>query len=77
MIAGAGIHHVLLRKTMCPKCASSKYKLEDLSPNLSLRQNVTHFLESQFLMGDSDNNHEAPGRKLYVCVLFIIGSGVQ
>ncbi|KAL0557411.1 hypothetical protein IC582_005949 [Cucumis melo] len=54
------IHHVFLRKTMCPKCASSKYELGDLLPNLSLRKNVAHFLESQFLMGDSDNNHEAP-----------------
>lgn len=55
------IHHALLRKAMCPKCAS-KYKLEDLLPNLSLRQNVAHFLESRILMGDSDNayHHEAP-----------------
>ncbi|XP_038885221.1 uncharacterized protein LOC120075688 isoform X2 [Benincasa hispida] len=51
------IHHVLLQKAMCPKCASTKYKLEDLLPNFSLRQIVAHFLESQILMGDSENAH--------------------
>ncbi|XP_023001969.1 uncharacterized protein LOC111495991 isoform X1 [Cucurbita maxima] len=56
------IHHVLLRKAKCPNCASTKYRLENLLPNLSLRQNVADFLESQILMGNPDNaiHHDAP-----------------
>ncbi|XP_022131962.1 uncharacterized protein LOC111004949 isoform X2 [Momordica charantia] len=77
------IHHVLLEKTKCPKCSSTKYKLEDLLPNLSLRQNVARFLESQILMGDSDNacHNNAPDEESRIegkdmpCLSYATGSG--
>ncbi|CAL5434708.1 unnamed protein product [Camellia sinensis] len=49
------IRAVLQEKAKCPKCYSSKCKVEDLLPNLSLRQAIEHFLESQILMSDADN----------------------
>ncbi|KAL7187011.1 hypothetical protein ACSBR1_037141 [Camellia fascicularis] len=57
------IHAVLEEKAKCPKCYSSKCKVEDLLPNLSLRQAIEHFLESQILMSDADNalHKYAPG----------------
>lgn len=73
LITVTGIHRVLLQKEKCPKCASTKYKIEDLLPNLSLRQNVACFLESQILMGNSDNayRHDAPGRKnIFTCSFY-------
>lgn len=46
---------VLIEKGRCPKCLSTKYKVEDLLPNVSLRQAIKHFLESQSLIRSSDN----------------------
>ncbi|KAK6140720.1 hypothetical protein DH2020_025538 [Rehmannia glutinosa] len=44
-----GIRQVLIEKGMCPKCYSSKCSVEDLLPNLSLRQAIEHFCEAQML----------------------------
>ncbi|KAI3949657.1 hypothetical protein MKW92_025828 [Papaver armeniacum] len=49
------IRSVLDEKARCPKCSSTKCKVEDLLPNVSLRQAIEHFLESQGLMSGSDN----------------------
>ncbi|XAR57574.1 hypothetical protein NMG60_11025764 [Bertholletia excelsa] len=46
---------VLCEKARCPKCYSSKCKVKDLLPNLSLRQAIERFLESQVLMTGADN----------------------
>ncbi|XP_024022695.1 E3 ubiquitin ligase PQT3-like isoform X2 [Morus notabilis] len=43
------IHQVLLENARCPKCFSAKCRIEDLLPNVSLRQAIEHFLESQTL----------------------------
>lgn len=43
------IHLVLLEKGRCPKCLSTRCRVEDLLPNVSLRQAIEHFLESQIL----------------------------
>ncbi|KAL4571152.1 hypothetical protein LXL04_017903 [Taraxacum kok-saghyz] len=40
---------VLPLKSKCPKCSSTKYRVEHLLPNLSLRHAIEHFLESQLL----------------------------
>ncbi|MCL7024313.1 hypothetical protein MKW94_029165, partial [Papaver nudicaule] len=49
------IRSVLVEKARCPKCSSPKCKVEDLLPNVSLRQAIEHFLESQGLMSGSGN----------------------
>ncbi|KAF8401070.1 hypothetical protein HHK36_014373 [Tetracentron sinense] len=49
------IRLVLVEKTRCPKCSSTKCRLEDLLPNVSLRQAIEHFLESQILISASDD----------------------
>ncbi|KAH9805096.1 hypothetical protein KPL71_002316 [Citrus sinensis] len=49
------IRLVLVEKARCPKCFSSKCRLEDLLPNVSLRQAIEHFLESQILISGSEN----------------------
>lgn len=49
------IRLALLEKTMCPKCLSSRCRVEDLLPNLSLRQAIEHFLESQMVATWSEN----------------------
>ncbi|XP_077240973.1 uncharacterized protein LOC143881645 [Tasmannia lanceolata] len=49
------IHLVLVEKERCPKCSSTKCSVHDLLPNLSLRQAIEHFLESQLLISCSDN----------------------
>lgn len=49
------ISQVLVAKVRCPKCSSSKCRVEDLLPNLSLRQAIEHFLESQNLTTGMDN----------------------
>ncbi|XP_050268101.1 E3 ubiquitin ligase PQT3-like isoform X1 [Quercus robur] len=43
------IRLVLLEKRRCPKCLSTRCRVEDLLPNVSLRQAIEHFLESQIL----------------------------
>ncbi|PSS17571.1 E3 ubiquitin-protein like [Actinidia chinensis var. chinensis] len=52
---GKCICEVLHEKARCPKCYSSKCRIEDLLPNLSLRQAIEHFLESQILTCGADN----------------------
>ncbi|XP_057502132.1 uncharacterized protein LOC130785940 isoform X2 [Actinidia eriantha] len=52
---GKCISEVLHEKARCPKCYSSKCRIEDLLPNLSLRQAIEHFLESQILTCGADN----------------------
>ncbi|XP_010261934.1 PREDICTED: E3 ubiquitin-protein ligase RBBP6-like isoform X2 [Nelumbo nucifera] len=49
------IRLVLIEKARCPKCLSSKCRVENLLPNVSLRQAIEHFLESQILISGSDN----------------------
>ncbi|XP_062099547.1 E3 ubiquitin ligase PQT3-like isoform X2 [Humulus lupulus] len=49
------IYQVLLDKESCPKCFSTKYGVQNLLPNVSLRQAIEHFLESQILSTDSGN----------------------
>ncbi|KAL2489592.1 E3 ubiquitin ligase PARAQUAT TOLERANCE 3-like [Forsythia ovata] len=52
------IRLALIEKGRCPKCFSSKCKVEDLLPNLSLRQAIEHCLESQMLDAGLDNAME-------------------
>ncbi|XP_077240388.1 uncharacterized protein LOC143881291 [Tasmannia lanceolata] len=49
------IRLVLVEKERCPKCSSTKCRLDDLLPNVSLRQAIEHFLESQVIISGSDN----------------------
>lgn len=58
---------MLVEKARCPKCFSSKCRVEDLLPNVSLRQAIEHFLESQGLSSGSGNvfPRYAPGRKTH------------
>lgn len=60
---GIGIRQELVEKSRCPKCFSDKCKAKDLLPNISLRQAIEHFLESQMLMAGSEDafNKYAPG----------------
>ncbi|KAL5728625.1 RING-type E3 ubiquitin transferase [Ranunculus cassubicifolius] len=51
------IRLVLIEKARCPKCSSAKCRVDDLLPNLSLRQAIEHFLESQMLISGSENIH--------------------
>ncbi|KAK6912869.1 Zinc finger, CCHC-type, partial [Dillenia turbinata] len=50
------IRSVLVEKARCPKCSSTKCRVEDLLPNVSLRQAIEHFRGSQILHNDSENN---------------------
>ncbi|CAN4076673.1 unnamed protein product [Withania somnifera] len=45
----------LLEKAMCPKCLSSRCRVEDLLPNLSLRRAIEHFCESQMVATGSES----------------------
>ncbi|KAF6140535.1 hypothetical protein GIB67_035562 [Kingdonia uniflora] len=49
------IRVVLVEKESCPKCFSSKCGIKDLLPNVSLRQAIDHFLETELLLSGSDN----------------------
>ncbi|XP_042498642.1 E3 ubiquitin ligase PQT3-like isoform X2 [Macadamia integrifolia] len=49
------IRLALIEKARCPKCSSTRCGVEDLLPNVSLRQAIDHFLESQVLLSGSDN----------------------
>ncbi|GMI97904.1 hypothetical protein HRI_003459700 [Hibiscus trionum] len=49
------IRHVLVEKARCPKCFSTKCKVEDLLPNLSLRQATERFLKSQIVVNHPAN----------------------
>ncbi|XP_031270543.1 E3 ubiquitin ligase PQT3-like isoform X2 [Pistacia vera] len=49
------IHSVLFEKARCPMCLSSKFKVQDLLPNVSLRQAIEHFLQSQILISGTEN----------------------
>ncbi|KAL0394226.1 UNVERIFIED_CONTAM: hypothetical protein Slati_4388800 [Sesamum latifolium] len=46
------IRQELTENGRCPKCFSSKCTIDNLLPNLSLRQAIEHFLESQMLETD-------------------------
>ncbi|KAK6273809.1 hypothetical protein POUND7_010892 [Theobroma cacao] len=56
------ICHVLVEKARCPKCFSTKCKVEDLLPNVSLRLAIERFLKSQILVNGSENalHRDAP-----------------
>lgn len=64
-----GIHLALVQKARCPKCLSSKCKVQDLLPNVSLQQAIEHFLESQILSNGTENalHDYVPGRKNIYC----------
>ncbi|GMG99155.1 hypothetical protein Nepgr_000995 [Nepenthes gracilis] len=49
------ISEALAEKGKCPICSSSKCSVDDLLPNLSLRQAIERFLESQILINDSED----------------------
>ncbi|GER51652.1 RING/U-box superfamily protein [Striga asiatica] len=49
------IRQVLIEKGKCAKCFSSKCRVEDLLPNLSLRQAIEHFLEAEMLDAGSEH----------------------
>ncbi|XP_076940645.1 uncharacterized protein LOC143609908 [Bidens hawaiensis] len=50
------ICEVLPQTARCPKCSSTKYRVEHLLPNLSLRHAIEHFLESQILASAPEAN---------------------
>ncbi|MFS7935102.1 putative transcription factor interactor and regulator C2H2 family [Helianthus anomalus] len=50
------ICEVLPQTARCPKCSSTKYRVEHLLPNLSLRHAIEHFLESQILDAAPETN---------------------
>ncbi|XP_052209146.1 E3 ubiquitin ligase PARAQUAT TOLERANCE 3-like [Diospyros lotus] len=49
------IHDELQKKAQCPKCFSCQCKVENLLPNLCLRQAIKHFLTAPYPMSSSDN----------------------
>lgn len=50
------IRLALAENGKCPMCSSTKCKVEDLLPNVSLRQAIERFLQSQPLLNGSDND---------------------
>ncbi|XP_024967690.1 E3 ubiquitin ligase PARAQUAT TOLERANCE 3-like isoform X1 [Cynara cardunculus var. scolymus] len=50
------ILEVLTLMARCPTCSSTKYRVEHLLPNLSLRLAIEHFLESQLLATAPEND---------------------
>lgn len=50
------ICEVLPKTARCPKCSSTKYRVEHLLPNLSLMHAIEHFLESQLLASAPEND---------------------
>ena len=58
-----GIRVALSELGKCPICSSKKCRPEDLLPNVSLRQAIERFLESQLLLNGSENDlhRDAPG----------------
>ncbi|KAL8501860.1 hypothetical protein ACS0TY_021103 [Phlomoides rotata] len=78
------IRQVLMGKGMCPKCFSRKCGVGDLLPNLSLRQAISHFLESQMLDADlEDMQKDVPDgesgiqAKDFSCVLSVVQRGYE
>lgn len=53
---GKCIRLALSENAKCPMCSSAKCKAEDLLPNVSLRQAIERFLESQLLLNGSEND---------------------
>ncbi|KAL2896913.1 E3 ubiquitin-protein ligase RBBP6 [Bienertia sinuspersici] len=53
---GRCISVALSQNAKCPMCLSSKCKPEDLLPNVSLRQAIQRFLDSQLLRNGSEND---------------------
>jgi hypothetical protein len=60
------IREELIAKGKCPQCGSTKFKNDDLLPNINLRQAIDRFLEAQVTTsGASDSflrQQQAPGR---------------
>jgi hypothetical protein len=58
-----GIRSTLTETRRCPKCSSVKCAVDDLLPNLSLRQAIERFIEAQASIGGMDNllPKDAPG----------------
>ncbi|XP_071725452.1 uncharacterized protein [Rutidosis leptorrhynchoides] len=50
------ICELLPRTARCPKCSSTKHRVEHLLPNLSLRHAIEHFMESQILATTPEND---------------------
>ncbi|KAH9616692.1 hypothetical protein KSS87_016093 [Heliosperma pusillum] len=50
------IRLALVQNSRCPMCSSTKCKPEDLLPNISLRQTIKRFQESQHLNNGLENN---------------------
>lgn len=61
---------VLIEEKRCPKCFSTKHNVEDLLPNLSLRQAIERFLESQMLDAGLEKTmqKDVPGGMSFVIV---------
>ncbi|XP_057850363.2 E3 ubiquitin ligase PARAQUAT TOLERANCE 3 isoform X1 [Cryptomeria japonica] len=49
------IMRVLIENGRCPQCNSSKFKIDELLPNIALRQAIEHFLESQLTMSSGED----------------------
>jgi hypothetical protein len=62
----SGIRDELIAKGQCPQCESSKFKNDDLLPNINLRQAIDRFLEAQVTTsGASDSfyrQQQLPGK---------------
>lgn len=61
-----GIRDELIAKGKCPQCESTKFKNDDLLPNINLRQAIDRFLEAQMTTsGASDSfyrQQQLPGK---------------
>ncbi|KAL2642125.1 hypothetical protein R1flu_009712 [Riccia fluitans] len=49
------IRQELIEKGKCPQCGSSKFKNDDLLPNIALRQAIDRFLETQVPTSSADD----------------------
>lgn len=62
----SGIRDELIAKGKCPQCESTKFKNDDLLPNINLRQAIDRFLEAQMTTsGASDSfyrQQQLPGK---------------
>eukprot|EP00850_Spirogloea_muscicola_P016930 SM000141S00874 [mRNA] locus=s141:150040:155595:- [translate_table: standard] len=50
------IRQELITKGRCPQCGSTKYKNDDLLPNIALRQAIERFMEQQVASGSGADN---------------------
>lgn len=49
------IRQVLVEKGKCPQCNSTKFKIDELLPNIALRQAIERFLESQVTISTAED----------------------